>query len=108
MGTPQLPLGLDDAMALAQDGETIIVMDGTYTDDTVTLGKTGVSLTIQADTGARPVFVHSDGEPPAVDRKSNTTVIGLWFGGARHSLTISTVCRMDRMPTAIYIAEIDL
>jgi hypothetical protein len=83
MGTPQLPLGLDDAMALAQVGETIIVMDGTYTDDTVTLGKTGVSLTIQADTGARPVFVHSDGEPPAVDRKSNTTVIGLWFGGAR-------------------------
>lgn len=58
-------------------------MDGIYTDDTVTLGKPNTTMTIRADTGARPIFVHSDGKPPAVDRRANTTVIGLWFGGTR-------------------------
>jgi hypothetical protein len=83
LGTEGDPMDLDTAMTIAQNGETIICMDGIYTDDSVVLGKTGVSLTIQADTGARPVFVHSDGQPPEVDRKSNTTVTDLWFGGTK-------------------------
>lgn len=65
---------------LVSVGGTLILMDGIYTKDTL---NTPSGITMQADTGARPIIVHSDGKPPAVNRSAGTTLTGLWFGGTR-------------------------
>lgn len=54
--------------------------DGIYTQDSVTIP---AGATIQPDTGARPVVVHSDGSPPGVQFGAGCSVSGIWFGGTK-------------------------
>lgn len=58
------------------------MMDGVYTLDTVTVS---AGVTMQADTGARPVIVHSDGKAPQVHLNANATIDGVWFGGTKQT-----------------------
>lgn len=72
-------MSLSTALA---DGRNIYLMDGIYSQDTVTL-RSGV--TMLPATGARPVIVHSDGEAPAVILGNGCTLSGIWFGGVNGS-----------------------
>jgi hypothetical protein len=70
-------MGLARALATGID---VYMMDGVYTLDTMTV-KSGV--TVRPIAGARPVVVHSDGSPPAVEFGAGCSVTGIWFGGTK-------------------------
>jgi hypothetical protein len=77
-------------------GDTLILRDGIFSIDTLTLaGGTLRGLTIQADTGARPIITGTDGYPPTLTIGKNITLKNLWLGGNRTGNGSSRVITLD-------------
>lgn len=81
-----------DLTALAA-GDTLMLADGIYTGDwhAPNILTIPASVTLQAESGARPVLTSSDDTPPRVDVLMPSIVDGLWFGSATKPTTNDTV-----------------
>jgi len=72
-------MSISDALATVVSGDTLVLLDGVYTLDTMAI--TG-GVTVLANSGARPVIAGSDGTP-VVTLGDGVYMSGVWFGGTR-------------------------
>lgn len=78
------PSNFEQALAVAQKGDTLLMTDGIYP---IVAQVLEVRCNLIADSGARPVLVRANGYTPSLTFHDDAIVSGVWFGGARDNTT---------------------
>lgn len=87
------PAAFTSDLAALTAGDTLMLADGIYSGNwhAPNILTIPASVTVQAESGARPVLTSSDDTPPRVDVLTPSVVNGLWFGSATKPTANDTV-----------------